>query len=78
VGLSPVRLFNIFIIIQKPLYQKQPLFIIVLKTIYFNGENFWARGYFVSTLGLDESMVIEYIRNQEKNDEFRDQRKFGM
>ena len=37
----------------------------------FNGENFWARGYFVSTVGLDENMVIEYIRNQEKIDEHR-------
>jgi putative transposase len=30
----------------------------------FNGERFWARGYFVSTVSLDENMVIEYIRNQ--------------
>jgi len=35
----------------------------------FTGEHFWARGYFVSTVGLDEDMVIEYIRNQEKADE---------
>ncbi len=41
----------------------------------FNGENFWARGYFVSTVGLDEEMVREYIRNQEKADEHRDQLK---
>ena len=44
----------------------------------FNGENFWARGYFVSTVGLDENMVIEYIRNQEKVDEHRAQLKFGI
>jgi len=44
----------------------------------FNGENFWARGYFVSTVGLDENMVMEYIRNQEKVDEHRDQLKFGI
>jgi len=44
----------------------------------FNGENFWARGYFVSTVGLDEQMVIEYIRNQEKDDDHRDQLKFQM
>lgn len=43
----------------------------------FNGENFWARGYFVSTVGLDEEVVREYIRNQEKNDENRDQLKLG-
>ncbi|BCD99835.1 IS200/IS605 family transposase [Marinagarivorans cellulosilyticus] len=39
----------------------------------FNGEAFWARGYYVSTVGLDEMMVREYIRNQEKNDIHRDQ-----
>ena len=32
----------------------------------FTGESFWARGYFVSTVGLDEVVVREYIRNQEK------------
>ena len=44
----------------------------------FTGENFWARGYFVSTVGLDEEMVRAYIRNQEKEDEHYDQLKFGM
>ena len=44
----------------------------------FTGEHFWARGYFVSTVGLDEAMVIEYIRNQEKADEQRDQLKLGI
>ena len=39
----------------------------------FNGEAFWARGYYVSTVGLDEDMIKEYIRNQEKNDVHRDQ-----
>ena len=34
----------------------------------FNGEHFWARGYFVSTVGLDEDTVRAYIRDQEKND----------
>ena len=31
----------------------------------FTGFHFWARGYCVSTVGLDEHMVREYIRNQE-------------
>ncbi|NOQ45563.1 MAG: IS200/IS605 family transposase [Desulfobulbaceae bacterium] len=35
----------------------------------FTGESFWARGYFVSTVGLDEDTVKNYIRNQEKEDE---------
>jgi len=41
----------------------------------FNGEHFWARGYVVSTVGLDEDMVREYIWNQEQNVERRDQMK---
>ena len=37
------------------------------------GQSFWARGYFVSTVGRDEAMIREYIRNQEKEDERLDQ-----
>jgi putative transposase len=44
----------------------------------FTGEVFWARGYFVSTVGLDESMVRAYIRNQEHEDERYDQMKLGL
>jgi len=44
----------------------------------FTGENFWARGYFVSTVGLDEDAVRAYIRNQEKEDEHYDQLKLGL
>ena len=39
------------------------------KTKNFTGENFWARGYFVSTVGLDEEMVRNYIREQEREEE---------
>ena len=39
------------------------------KTKNFTGENFWARGYFVSTVGLDEEVVKAYIREQEKEEE---------
>jgi putative transposase len=42
----------------------------------FSGENFWARGYFVSTVGLDEEIVKKYIREQEKEDERLDQLQF--
>ena len=35
----------------------------------FVGQHFWARGYFVSTVGRDEAMIREYIRTQEKVDE---------
>ncbi len=34
----------------------------------FTGQHFWARGYWVSTVGKDEKAVREYIRNQEKED----------
>ncbi|OHD87558.1 MAG: transposase [Sulfuricurvum sp. RIFCSPLOWO2_02_43_6] len=34
----------------------------------FVGQNFWARGYFVSTVGKDELKVREYIKSQEHED----------
>jgi putative transposase len=39
----------------------------------FAGQSFWARGYFVSTVGRDEKTIREYIRNQEKEDKRLDQ-----
>jgi len=39
----------------------------------FVGQSFWARGYFVSTVGRDEVMIREYIKNQEKEDKRLDQ-----
>jgi len=39
----------------------------------FTGQNFWARGYFVSTVGKDEGAVREYIREQEAEDRRFDQ-----
>jgi putative transposase len=39
----------------------------------FVGQHFWARGYFVSTVGRDEATVREYIRKQEMEDERLDQ-----
>ncbi len=44
----------------------------------FSGENFWARGYFVSTVGLDEAMVRAYIRHQEEEDGRYEQMKMGL
>ena len=44
----------------------------------FTGEVFWARGYFVSTVGLDEAMVRAYIRRQEQEDARYDQMKLGV
>ena len=34
----------------------------------FVGQHFWARGYYVSTVGRDEDVVREYIRTQEKEE----------
>ncbi len=39
----------------------------------FVGQHFWARGYFVSTLGRDEAVIREYIRKQEAEDRRLDQ-----
>ena len=39
----------------------------------FTGEHFWARGYYVSTVGLDEDSVREYIKQQEQEDQRLDQ-----
>lgn len=39
----------------------------------FTGQHFWARGYYVSTVGRDEATIREYIRKQEREDRRLDQ-----
>ena len=39
----------------------------------FTGQHFWARGYYVSTVGRDEATIREYIKHQEKEDQRIDQ-----
>ena len=39
----------------------------------YAGQSFWARGYFVSTGGRDETTIRDYIRNQEQEDKRLDQ-----
>ncbi len=39
----------------------------------YGGMSFWARGFFVSTVGADEVVVRAYIRDQEKEDKRFDQ-----
>jgi putative transposase len=34
----------------------------------FVGQHFWARGYFVATVGPNERVIREYIRKQEEDD----------
>jgi dTDP-4-amino-4,6-dideoxygalactose transaminase len=45
------------------------------RTRNFTGESFWARGYFVSTVGRDEEVIRSYIRNQKGEDRMVDQLK---
>jgi len=39
----------------------------------FTGQSFWARGYFVSTVGRDEETIRQYIKKQEAEDRRIDQ-----
>jgi len=38
----------------------------------FGNRNFWATGYYVSTVGLNEATIAKYIREQEKQDQIMD------
>ena len=42
----------------------------------FVGQHFWARGYFVSTVGRNEGVIREYIRKQEAEDRRLEQLEF--
>jgi len=39
----------------------------------FRGHRFWARGYYVSTVGLDEGKIRAYIRNQATSEAIEDE-----
>ena len=39
----------------------------------FQGQHFWARGYYVSTVGIEEAVIRQYIQDQEKEDKRLDQ-----
>ena len=43
----------------------------------FIGQHFWARGYYVSTVGRDETVIREYIQRQEDEDRRLDQLSLG-
>ena len=43
----------------------------------FTSRHFGARGYCVSTVGLDEQMIWEYIKTQEQEEKRRDQMKLA-
>ena len=39
----------------------------------YGSRNFWARGYFVDTVGKNETMIANYIKNQLEEDFAKDQ-----
>ena len=43
-----------------------------LKQKPYWGNPFWAKGYFISTIGLDEEMILRYVRHQEKEERKRE------
>ena len=38
----------------------------------FGNRHFWSRGYYVSTVGLNEATIAKYVREQEKHDQMID------
>ena len=38
----------------------------------FKGHSFWARGYYVNTVGLDEAKIRKYIQDQDINESIED------
>ncbi len=38
----------------------------------FRGRSFWARGYYVNIVGLDDKKVRNYIKNQQEHDSIKD------
>ena len=39
----------------------------------FGNRKFWARGYYVDTVGKNEKVIKDYIKNQQEEDYTRDQ-----
>ncbi len=56
-GKSAIQMFKSF-----PSLKKKPYW----------GNHFWARGYFVSTIGIDEDKVRRYVKYQEDEEKKRD------
>ena len=52
-GKTAIKLFKSF-----PKMKKKPYW----------GNHFWARGYFVSTVGINEELIRRYIKHQEKEE----------
>jgi putative transposase len=39
-----------------------------LHKVYWDGGGVWSRGYCVSTIGINEKQILDYVRYQEKED----------
>ena len=39
-----------------------------LKRVFWDDQGIWTKGYFVSTVGINERIIKEYIKMQEKED----------
>ena len=50
----------------------------VLRNRRMTGLHFWAKGYCVSTIGLDEHTIREYVQKQEEQDQRLDQLDLGL
>ena len=48
----------------------------ILNNPRVTGHHFWARGYCVSTIGLDEATIRKYIKDQEKLEKRQEELKF--
>lgn len=42
------------------------------------GNHFWARGYFVSTVGVDEEVIRRYVRHQEERERQEERQREGF
>ena len=51
-----------------------------LKKKPYWGNHFWARGYFVSTVGIDEELIKRYVRHQEEEErkQEKEQQEFSL
>ena len=66
-SLSNVRWDCKYHIVFVPKYRKKKLYGKFRKRV--SGLHFWARGYCISTVGLDEETIRNYIREQEKSEQ---------
>ena len=48
-----------------------------LKEKPYWGNHFWARGYFVNTVGMDEGLIRRYVRYQEQEERKQERERGG-